>query len=101
MPIKMLSLMCFDVARVCNPSENRSRSTAGPPPKFLSKSFPAGERSMFLIYFFVAVGMVITLAMGALYFNNARRMTLITAGRVVRSEEREVLRKDSREFETD
>jgi hypothetical protein len=59
------------------------------------------QGSMFLIYFFVGVGLVITLAMGALYFNNARRMTSITAGRIVRSEEREVLRKDTREFETD
>jgi len=56
---------------------------------------------MFLIYFFIAVALVITLAMGTLYFNNARRMTSITAGRIVRSEEREVLRKDTREFETD
>jgi len=57
--------------------------------------------SMFLIYFFIAVAAVITLAMGALYFNNSRRMTSITAGKIVRSEEREVMRKDAREFETD
>jgi hypothetical protein len=56
---------------------------------------------MVLLYLIGAMAAAIAIASGAFYFNDGRRMTSITQGRVLRSEERAIERFGAREMETE